>query len=111
MPIDEEYYKPIITNSAFNSNYIQYESMGGEGKDKNLSIKEYLDRTKPLLSNIINNYKTEGKWKIHSGNKIIERKAQVAWKIQLTMAIKFISSKPDSDETRIMHTRSYNVKL
>ena len=22
----EEYYKPIVTNSAFNNNYIQYES-------------------------------------------------------------------------------------
>ena len=26
LSIDEDYYKPIITNSAFNNNYIQYES-------------------------------------------------------------------------------------
>ena len=26
--IDEDYYKPIITNDAFNNNYIQYESKG-----------------------------------------------------------------------------------
>ena len=26
MSIDEDYYKPIRTNSAFNSNYIEYES-------------------------------------------------------------------------------------
>ena len=32
------------------------------------------------------------------------------WKIQLTMAINFISSK-DSDETRTMHTRSNNVQI
>ena len=31
--------------------------------------------------------------------------------IQLTIAINFNSSKPDSDETRIMHTKSYNVEI
>ena len=31
--INEDYYKPIITKSAFNSNYIEYESKGD--KDKN----------------------------------------------------------------------------
>ena len=29
---------------------------------------------RPYLSDIINDYKTQGKWRIHSGNKIIERK-------------------------------------
>ena len=29
--MDEDYYEPIITNSLFNSNYIQYENMGGGG--------------------------------------------------------------------------------
>ena len=33
--IDENYYKPMRTKSAFNSNYIEYESKGD--KDKNLS--------------------------------------------------------------------------
>ena len=28
LSIDEEYYKPIITNSVFNNNDIQYESKG-----------------------------------------------------------------------------------
>ena len=41
--IDKDYYKPIITSSAFNSNYIEYESKGD--KDKILLIKEYLDMT------------------------------------------------------------------
>ena len=77
MAINEDYYKPTITNSAFNCNYIQYESMGGEGKDKNLSIKKYLDKIKPYLSNMINNHKTQRKtWRIHSGNKTIERTTQ-----------------------------------
>ena len=33
-PIDEDYYKPIITNGSFNSNYIHYESMGMKAKTK-----------------------------------------------------------------------------
>ena len=32
LPIDEDYYKPIITKGTFNSNYIQYESMGNKDK-------------------------------------------------------------------------------
>ena len=70
MSIDEDYYKPIITNSTFNNNYIQYESKGN--KDKNLSIKEYLDMIRPYLSDIINDHKTQGGWRIHSGNSIIK---------------------------------------
>ena len=30
--IDEDYFKPIITNGAFNNDYIQYESMGDKSK-------------------------------------------------------------------------------
>ena len=74
--------------------------MRGEGKDKKLSVEEYLDRIKPFLSGIINNNKTQGKWRIHHpGNKIIEHKTQSEWKIQLTMKIIFFTSKKDSDET------------
>ena len=56
LSIDEGYYKLIIVKSAFDGNYIQYESKGGKGK--NLSIKKYLNTTKPFLSNIINDHKT-----------------------------------------------------
>ena len=38
------------------------------------------------------------------------RNTSSEWKIQLKMAIKFISSK-DSDETRTMHTKSNNVEI
>ena len=55
MSIDEDYYKPTITNSALNNNYIQYESKGN--KDKILTINENLDMIKPYLSNIINDIK------------------------------------------------------
>ena len=111
LPMDEDYYKPIIINGAFNSNYIQYESMEGEGKNKNVSVKKYLNRIKPYLSDIINNHKTQGTCSIHSDNKAIEHKTQSEWKIQLTMKINFVSSLPDSDETRIMHARSDNIEL
>ena len=108
MSIDEDYYKPIITKGAFNNNYIQYESKGDKGK--NLSIKNRLNMIKPYLNDIINDHKTQGKWRIHSGNKIIEHKSQSEWKIQLTMAINFISSK-DSDETCTMHKKSNNIEI
>ena len=48
---EDYYYKPIRTSSAFNSNYIEYESKGG--KDKVLSTKEYLIVIRPYLSDII----------------------------------------------------------
>ena len=67
MPIDEDYYQPIIARCAFNSSYIQYESKGDKGKS--LSIKEYLDTIKPYLSDIINDHKTGGFVRYHSGNK------------------------------------------
>ena len=79
MLIDEDYYKPIITKDAFNGNNIQYESKGDKGK--NLSIKKYLDVIKRYLSHIINDHKTQGKWRFHSGNTITERKTQSEWKI------------------------------
>ena len=107
LPIDEDYYKPIITKGAFNNNYIQYESKGDEGK--NLSIKRYLDMTKPYSSDIINDHKTQGKWRINFGSAITERKTQSEWKIYLAMEINFISSK-DSDETCTVHTKSNNVE-
>ena len=87
MLADEDYYKPIITNGAFNNSYIQYESKGN--KDTILTPSEYLDMIRPYLSDIINNHKTHGKWIIHSGNTIIKHKSQSEWKIQLTMAINF----------------------
>ena len=88
---EKDHYETTKTVSAFNNNYIQYESIGD--KDKNLSIKEHIDIIRPYLSDIINNHKTQGEWKIH-----------------FTMAIYFISSK-DSDETRTMHTKSDNIKI
>ena len=48
---------------------------------------------RPFLSNIINDHKTQG-----------------VWKIQLIMSFNFISSK-DSNETRTMRTKSDNIEI
>ena len=57
---------------------------------------------RPYLSDIINDYKTQGEWRIHSSNTIIKHKTQGELKIHLTIAINFISSKEDSNEIRTM---------
>ena len=102
MSIDENCYKPIITNGAFNNNYIQYESKGNKGKI--LAPSEYFDMIRLYLSGITNYHKTQGERKTHSGNTITEYKTQGKWKIHLTMTINFISHK-DFDETHTMHKK------
>ena len=65
---------------------------------------------KPYLSDIINDHKTGGLVRYHSGNKTWIEETTSEWKIQLTMAINFNSSK-DSDEAGTMHTKSNNVEI
>ena len=88
---EEDNYKPEKIGNAFSSNYIEYKSSGN--KDKTLSPKDYLDEIKPYLSDIINDHKTQGEWKI-----------------KLTVAINFFSSK-DSEETRTMYSPSDNIEV
>ena len=83
-------YKPTIVKSGYNNNYIEYRSEG----DKLLTIEEYLNLMEPYLTELINNHKNKGEWKI-----------------QLTAQINFISLRPGSDETRVMHTRSVNEEF
>ena len=90
LSISEDYYKPTFVKSGYNNNYIQYESKG----DKILTVKEYLSLIESYLADMIKDYKSKGEWKI-----------------QLTGEINFISLKPDSDETRIMHTKSDNTEI
>ena len=108
MSIDEDYYKAIRINSSLDNNYIECESKGD--KNKTLSIKEYLNMIRPYLRDIINDHKTQGKWKVYSGNEVIDYKTQGELKIQLTMVINFISSK-DSDKIYIMHAKSNNIEI
>ena len=44
---DDDYYKPIGVGYFWNNNYIECKSSGD--RNKNLSIKEYLDKIKPNL--------------------------------------------------------------
>ena len=90
LSIDKDYYKPILVKNGYNNNYVQYESRG----DEILTLKEYLDLIEKYLRNLINYYKNKGEWKV-----------------QLIAEISFISLKPGSDETRIMHTRSDNEEF
>ena len=63
LSIDEHYYEPVIVKTAFDGNYIQYESKGDKGK--NLSMKKYLNMIKPYLRDLINNHKTHGSARYH----------------------------------------------
>ena len=90
LSIDKDHYKPVLVKSSYNNNYVQYESKG----DKILSIQEYLALIEKYLRKLINQYKKEGEWKI-----------------QLIAEINFISLKPESDETRVMYTRSDNEEF
>ena len=78
-------YEPILIKTGFNDNYLEYRS---EGNDS-LSFEKYLNLIKPYLNDLINDKKDKGEWKL-----------------QLTAQINFISQRPGSDETRVMHTRS-----
>ena len=88
---EEDYYKPMRLGNFWNNNYIEYES--SSDRNKNLSVKECLDKNKPYLRDILINLQKPD-----------------TWKIQLTIAINFISSK-DVDEKRVMHSKSGNIEL
>ena len=79
---EEKDYKPMRVGNFWN-NYIEYKNSGD--RDKNLSVKEYLDRIKPQLRDIITHFQKSD-----------------AWKIQLTIAINYISSN-DVNEECVMH--------
>ena len=83
-------YKPTIVKSGYNNKYIEYRSKG----DKLLIVEEYLALIEPYLRELINDFKNKDEWKI-----------------QLTAEINFISLRPGSDETRVMHTRSVNEEF
>ena len=78
-------YEPILIKTGFDNNYLEYRS---EGNDS-LSFEEYLNLIKPYLNDLINDKKDKGEWKL-----------------QLSAEISFVSQKPDSDEKRVMYTRS-----
>ena len=108
LSIDDDYYKPIKTNDAFNKKYIEYKCK--RDTNKTLSIKKYLNMIRPYLRDIINGHKTQGELNIHLGNHIIDYETQGKWKNQLTMVVDFISFK-DSNETCIMYASTNNIEI
>ena len=91
---EDDYYKPIRNVNVFSSNYTEYESSGD--KDKSLSVKEYLNIIRPYSSDMINDLKTQDELKV-----------------ELMMAINFMSPKDskDSNETCTMYTKSNNIEI
>ena len=78
-------YEPVLIRTGFDGNYLKYVSNGSNS----LSFDEYLELIRPYLGDLINVYKTKGEWKL-----------------QLSAEISFVSQKPDSDEKRVMYTKS-----
>ena len=78
-------YEPLLIKSGFDNNYLEYMS----NDNYSLSLNEYLELIKPYLYDLINVHKAKGEWKI-----------------QLSAEISFISQKPNSNEIRVMFTRS-----
>ena len=85
------YYKPLRVNNFWSDNYIEYNI--DANKKRILSIKEYLDKNRAYLEDIINYLKKSG-----------------IWKIQLTIVNNFFSS-IDNDEERVMHAKSDNIEI
>ena len=83
-------YEPVLIKSGFEGNYLEYMSDG----NNSLSFNEYLELIKPYLNDLINVYKAKGEWKL-----------------QLSAEISFVLQKPDSNEIRIMYTRSTSEEI
>ena len=85
------YYNPIEVKSAFNGDYVYYESNGD--KISSVSVLVYFSHIIPFLHDLIEYFKTNGEWKI-----------------QLSMRIKFISI-TDAAQENILHSKSDNVEI
>ena len=88
---EKDYFEPIRVGNFWNNNYIEYER--SSGRNKNLSVKEYFDKAKLYLRDMI----------------IILQKPDT-WKIQLTITINLFTYK-DVDEQRVMHSKSNNIEF
>ena len=88
---DEDYDKQVRVDNLWSINYTEYES--NSNRNKTLTVEEYLNKIRQYLKDIINDIKKSD-----------------AWKIQLTIATNFISSK-DNDEEHVMHSKSDNVEI
>ena len=92
---DDNYYKPVLVKTFFKDGYKYYESRGD--KDEKLSVKQYLYKIMPYLSDLINE------------NKAIENNSN-EWKIQINMHVNFVSSN-DTGEIRTIFVWSDNEEI
>ena len=88
---EENYYKPLRVSNFWSNNYIEYKSSCD--RNKTLSVEEYLNKIRSYLEDIIINL----------------RKSDT-WKIQLTIANKFVSS-IDNDKERVIHSKSDKIEI
>ena len=79
-------------NNYWSNNYTEYKRNGD--RNRILSVEEYLDKTRPYLRDMINDLKQSD-----------------LWKIQLTVTISFSSFRDDSDEERVIHSKSDNIEI
>ena len=59
---DDAYYEPVEVKSAFNGNYVLYESNGD--KIRSFSVFEYLSKIRSYLYDLIEECSYNGSWKI-----------------------------------------------
>ena len=86
------YYKPIREGNFQNQNYIKYESIGD--RNRNPSVKEQLNEIKHYFRNIISDLQMSGR----------------KWKVELTIASNFISSK-DVNKEYVIHSKSIKTEF
>ena len=65
---EKTYYKPVRAINILGSNYIEYESNGD--RNKVVSIKEYLDKIKPYIKDIINSLPKSDTWKVQYAKQL-----------------------------------------
>ena len=88
---EDPYYKPVEAKSAFNGNYVLYESNCDE--IRSLSVSEYLSKIRPYLYDLIKEYSING-----------------SWEIQLSAKLSFISL-TDSTVRQTLHSKRDNVEI
>ena len=88
---NEDHYKLIRVGNFYSNNYIKYESNGD--RDQNLSVEEYLNKIKSYSKDIL-----------------IDLQKSDYQKIQLPIAINFISSK-DTNKEQTMHSESDKIEV
>ena len=59
---EKDYFEPIRVVNFWNNNYIEYER--SSDRNKNLSVKEYFDKVKLYLRDMIINLQKPDTWKI-----------------------------------------------